>query len=134
MLLKSVFGADQPFFADFNTLIDNLGPAVGPLIVAAVVAAAVTPAAIALSRMSGLIAVPDGVRHRHLRPTPLLGGSVLAAAFTVGVIVFHPPDVEVLSLIFLCLLTALLFLLDDRAALPPLAKFGLQLLVSLLAV
>jgi len=134
VLLKSAFGADQPFFADFNTLVDHLGPAIGPLVVAAVAAAALTPAAIVLSRRFGIMAVPDGVRHRHLRPTPLLGGSVLAAAFTVGVIVFHRPDAVVLSLIFLGLLTAVLFLADDRDALPPLAKFGFQLLVSLVAI
>jgi UDP-GlcNAc:undecaprenyl-phosphate GlcNAc-1-phosphate transferase len=134
VLLKSVFGADQPFFADFNTLVDHLGPAVGPLIVAAVVAAALTPAAIVLSRRFGMMAVPDGVRHRHLRPTPLLGGAVLAAAFTVGVVVFHKLDLLVLSLIFIGVLTAVLFMADDRDALNPLAKFGLQLLVSLVAV
>ena len=64
-------------FEDLNVLIVNLGPAVGPLIVAAVLAAALTPAAIALSRRFGIMAVPDGVRHRHARPMPLLGGSVM---------------------------------------------------------
>ena len=65
MLLAGVFGSDQPFFADLSALTEHLGPAVGPFIVAAVAAAAVTPAAIALSRMTGLMAVPDSVRHRH---------------------------------------------------------------------
>ena len=134
MFLKSVFGADQPFFADFNTLVDHLGPAVGPLIVSAVVAAALTPAAIALSRRFGMLAIPDGVRHRHLRPTPLLGGSVLAAAFTVAVVVFHRLDVLVLSVIVVGALAAALFMIDDHSPLHPLAKFGMQLLVSLVAI
>src|SRR5437588_5335214 len=134
MLLAGVFGSDQPFFADLSALTEHLGPAVGPFIVAAVAATAVTPAAIALSRMTGLMALPDSVRHRHLRPTPLLGGIVLFAAFATGVVVFHKITPQIAGLIFLCGVTTLLFLADDKRPLSALAKFSLQALIALVAV
>jgi UDP-GlcNAc:undecaprenyl-phosphate GlcNAc-1-phosphate transferase len=133
-LAGSVFGSDEPFFSNFNTLVDHLGPAVGPLVVAAVLSAALTPAAIALSRKAGLMAIPDQDRHRHSRPTPLAGGLAMAAAFFAAVVIFHRLDSQFASFLFLCGATAAIFVEDDRHPMPPLLKLGLQVLIALVAI
>jgi UDP-GlcNAc:undecaprenyl-phosphate GlcNAc-1-phosphate transferase len=133
-LAASVFGADRPFFADFNTLTDHLGPAIGPLIVAGVLAAALVPPAIAISRRTGFLAVPDQERHRHLRPTPLAGGVAMAAAFFAAVVIFRRLDSQIASFLLLCGVTAVLFLEDDRRPMPALLKLALQVLIALVAV
>jgi UDP-GlcNAc:undecaprenyl-phosphate GlcNAc-1-phosphate transferase len=115
------------------SLRDHLLPGLWPLLVAFVVCALVVPFAIILSRRTGLIAEPGG-RHAHANPTPLLGGLAMYVGFAVAVLIFLPQYSYTPGLLIVSGLAAGLLIVDDRRSMSPWAKFGVQVLLSLLAV
>jgi UDP-GlcNAc:undecaprenyl-phosphate/decaprenyl-phosphate GlcNAc-1-phosphate transferase len=133
--------ADEGDFFSISSLIairDHLLPGLWPLIIAFATTAALVPVMIVLSRRLGVIAHPSE-RHVHSRPMPLLGGLGMFIGFAVAIAVTLP-DValkdrfEVVGVLILSALAAILLIADDRWSLPPLTKFGLQLLIALIAV
>ena len=132
--------SESDFFS-VNSLIairDHLLPGVWPMLIAFATTAALVPLMIWLSRRLGVIAHPSG-RHVHSRPMPMLGGMAMFIGFALA-IVLTLPDValkdrfEVLGVLLVSALAAILLIADDRWSLPPLTKFGLQLLIALIAV
>lgn len=117
---------------------DHLLPGLWPLLLAFATTAALVPLMIVLSRRLGVIAHPSE-RHVHSRPMPLLGGMAMFLGFGVAIAITLP-DValgdrfEVIGVLVVSALAAVLLVADDRWALPPLTKFGLQLLIALVAV
>lgn len=128
-------------FFSVNSLIairDHLLPALWPLLLAFAATAALAPLMIVVSRRLGVMALPSE-RHVHSKPMPLLGGLALFVGFTAA-IALTLPDValadrfEVFGVLVASALAAILLIADDRWSLPPLTKFGLQLLIALVAV
>src|SRR5216684_1665824 len=115
------------------SLRDHLLPGLWPLLVAFAVCALVVPIAIVLSRRSGLIAQPGG-RHAHPNPTPVLGGLAMYVGFAVAVLIFLPQYSYTPGLLIVSGLAAGLLIIDDRRSMSPWVKFGVQVLLSLLAV
>jgi len=132
--------SESDFFS-VNSLIairDHLLPGVWPMLIAFATTAALVPLMIWLSRRLGVIAHPSE-RHVHSRPMPMLGGMAMFIGFALA-IALTLPDValkdrfEVLGVLLVSMLAAILLIADDRWSLPPLTKFGLQLLIALIAV
>lgn len=112
---------------------DYLLPGLWPFLVALLICGLVTALMIWLSPRVGVMAKPDE-RHRHPKPTPLLGGLALYAGFAAAVLLFVPYSWTTAGVVIVCGLAALLLIADDRWSLPPLIKFGVQVLISLIAV
>jgi UDP-GlcNAc:undecaprenyl-phosphate/decaprenyl-phosphate GlcNAc-1-phosphate transferase len=112
---------------------NHLLPGLWPLLVAFGVCAVMVPLMIVVSRRTGLIAQPGG-RHSHARPTPMLGGFAMFIGFAVALAVFLPGYSATPGLILVSGLAAVLLIVDDRWAVRPLIKLGLQVLVAVLAV
>ena len=132
---------DEGDFFSISSLIalrDHLLPGLWPLLLAFATTAALTPLLIVLSRRLGVMAHPSE-RHVHSRPMPLLGGMAMFLGFGAAIAITLP-DValgdrfEVIGVLVVSALAAVLLVADDRWALPPLTKFGLQLLIALVAV
>ena len=122
------------FSVDFlTTLRDRVLPGLWPLLLAFVICVAATPLMIRLSRRTGLMAVPSP-RHPHRQPTPLLGGLAMFLGFAVAVIVLVPHSVDATGVVVVSALATILLIADDRWPVRPIVKFGLQLLVALVAV
>jgi UDP-GlcNAc:undecaprenyl-phosphate GlcNAc-1-phosphate transferase len=102
-------------------------------VIAMFACALLVPLMIRLSPALGLMAKPSE-RHRHPKPTPLLGGIALYAGFALAVLLFLPQNLTTLAVLLASGLAAVLLVADDRWSFPPLAKFGLQVAISLLAV
>jgi UDP-GlcNAc:undecaprenyl-phosphate GlcNAc-1-phosphate transferase len=115
------------------TLRDHLLPGLWPLLVAFAACAVVVPLMIRLSRWSGVMAMPSE-RHPHTKPTPLLGGVALFVGFAVAVVIFVPQSQMTIGVLVVSGLATLLLIADDRWPVRPAVKFGLQLLVALVAV
>jgi UDP-GlcNAc:undecaprenyl-phosphate GlcNAc-1-phosphate transferase len=133
--------ADNGDFFSITSLIairDHLLPGLWPLLLAFATTAALVPLMIWLSRRLGVMAHPSE-RHVHATPMPLLGGMAMFIGFAVAM-VLTLPDValkdrfEVVGVLILSALATILLIADDRWSLPPLTKFGLQVLIALLAV
>jgi UDP-GlcNAc:undecaprenyl-phosphate GlcNAc-1-phosphate transferase len=96
-----------------------------PIVCAVVAAAAVvalTPLAAHLARAVGAVAEPKG-RGIHDRPTPLLGGLAILAAFLIPVIYYLPTfDTQARGLIVGAILIAFVGALDDVFDLNPALK------------
>jgi UDP-GlcNAc:undecaprenyl-phosphate GlcNAc-1-phosphate transferase len=116
-----------------TSLRDHLLPGLWPLLVAFAVCALAIPFAIILSRRTRLIAQPGG-RHAHANPTPLLGGLAMYLGFAVAVLIFLPQYSYTPGLLIVSGLAAGLLIIDDRRSMSPWVKFGVQVLLSLLAV
>ena len=102
------------------------------------ICAVVVPLMIVLSRRLGVMALPSE-RHPHSRPMPLLGGLAIFVGFAAAALLFLPQldareKTGVLGVLLVSGLAAVLLVADDRWSLPPLTKFGLQLLIALVAV
>jgi UDP-GlcNAc:undecaprenyl-phosphate/decaprenyl-phosphate GlcNAc-1-phosphate transferase len=132
---------DDGDFFSISSLIairDHLLPGLWPLLIAFSATAALVPLMIMLSRRLGVMAVPSE-RHVHSKPMPLLGGLAMFLGFAVAIAITLP-DValqdrfEVIGVLVVSTLAAVLLIADDRWSLPPLTKFGLQLLIALVAV
>jgi UDP-GlcNAc:undecaprenyl-phosphate GlcNAc-1-phosphate transferase len=142
LIAASVFAQSNPddFFSvnSLTAIRDHLLPAVWPMVFAFALTGILVPLMIVLSRRLGVMAIP-GERHPHPRPMPLLGGLAMFLGFTAATVLFLP-NLSVLdrqgavAVMFVSGLAAVLLIADDRWSLPPLTKFGLQLLISLIAV
>jgi len=142
LFLAGVFAQANPDdFFSINSLIairDHLLPAVWPMVFAFAITGIVVPLMIVLSRRLGVIAMP-GERHPHSRPMPLLGGLAMFIGFLAATLLFLPQLAasdrqEVVAVLIVSGIAAVVLVADDRWSLPPLIKFGLQLLISLIAV
>jgi len=116
-----------------ETLRDKVLPGLWPRLVALVVCAVLVPAAIQISRRTGIVAVPGG-RHAHATPTPLLGGLAMFLGFAVAVLIFVPSSSTRTGVLVVSGLAAVLLIADDRWSVSPGLKFAFQLLVALVAV
>ena len=142
MYLAGVFTQTNPDdFFSINSLIairDHLLPAVWPLVFAFAITGILMPLTIVLSRRLGILALP-GDRHPHSRPMPLLGGLAMFVGFAAATILFLPQlspgeQMGAVAVLVVSGVAAVVLVADDRWSLPPLVKFGLQLLISLIAV
>jgi UDP-GlcNAc:undecaprenyl-phosphate/decaprenyl-phosphate GlcNAc-1-phosphate transferase len=118
---------------DAITNLRELLPGVWTLLVAFAVCAVMVPVMIRISRATGLMAVPGG-RHAHTKPTPLLGGVAMLVGFAVAVLVFLPQYRGTPGVLVVSGLATILLIADDRWQVRPAIKFGLQVLVALVAV
>jgi UDP-GlcNAc:undecaprenyl-phosphate GlcNAc-1-phosphate transferase len=119
--------------ASLTSLQDHLLPGLWPLLVALAVCALVVPLMIWVSRRTGLIAEPGG-RHAHPKPTPLLGGLAMYVGFAVAVLVFLPQNANTPGVLIVAGLAAVLLIADDRWGVSPVIKFGMQVVVAVVAV
>ena len=132
--------AESDFFS-VDSLIairNHLLPGLWPMLLAFAVCGLVVPAMIWLSRRLGVMAHPSE-RHPHSRPMPMLGGLAMFIGFAAAILLFLPGigDKErmgVTGVLVVSGLAAVVLVADDRWAMPPLVKFGLQLLIGLIAV
>ena len=91
-------------------------------VVAALAVVALTPLAAHLARAVGAVAEPKG-RSIHDRPTPLLGGLAILAAFLIPVIYYLPTfDTQARGLIVGAILISFVGALDDVFDLSPALK------------
>lgn len=123
------------FFSEaaLRSLRAHLLPGLWPFLVALIVCAVVVPLAIVLSRRFGWIAEPGG-RHAHARPTPVLGGLAMFAGFAAAVLIFMPDYQYTPGVLVVSFLAMVLLAIDDRWAMNPWVKLGVQVLVAVLAV
>jgi len=134
-------GSSSSDFFSVDSLIairDHLLPGLWPMLFAFAICGILVPLMIVLSRRLGVIALPSE-RHLHSRPMPLLGGLAMFIGFAAAMLLFLPQvdpsdRLGVLGVLFVSGLAAVLLVADDRWSLPPLTKFGLQLLIALICV
>lgn len=81
-----------------------------------------TPLSISGAHLLGAIDLPDGGRHRHVRPTPRLGGLALFFATTAAALLFFPTEGVTAAWLAGGALIAALGVTDDLYALPPFPK------------
>jgi len=117
---------------------DHLLPGLVSMLFAFAICAVVVPLMILLSRRLGVMAHPSE-RHPHSKPMPLLGGLAMFVGFGAAILLFLPQvgpgeRAGVIGVLIVSGLAAVLLVADDRWSLPPLTKFGLQLLIALIAV
>jgi UDP-GlcNAc:undecaprenyl-phosphate GlcNAc-1-phosphate transferase len=112
---------------------DHLLPGLWPMLLALAVCAVLVPLMIRVARRTGLMAQPGG-HHSHATPTPLLGGLAMYAGFAAAVLVFMPTNPHTPGVLVITGLAALLLLIDDRWHMQAMVKFGLQLVVALVAI
>ncbi len=117
---------------------DHLLPGVWTMLFAFAICGVVVPLMIVLSRKLGVIAIP-GDRHPHAKPMPLLGGLAMFIGFAAALLLFLPQVAPgdrdgVVGVLIVSGLAAVALVADDRWSLPPLTKFGLQVLIALIAV
>jgi len=132
--------SESDFFS-VNSLIairDHLLPGLWPMLLGFATTAALVPFMIWLSRRLGVIAHP-GERHVHSKPMPMLGGMAMFIGFAVAIALTVPEvplqdRMEVIGVLIVSALAAIFLIADDRWSLPPLTKFGLQILIALIAV
>ncbi|MDR0358880.1 MAG: undecaprenyl/decaprenyl-phosphate alpha-N-acetylglucosaminyl 1-phosphate transferase [bacterium] len=124
----------QSFDPAIGPVLDNLGPAVPPFLVALVLGGVLSVAAIPASHLTGMLKVPRADRDIHRRPVPLLGGAVLYCAFAISALALAPATLERNVLIGLGAIVTALFLVDDRFQLPAWLKLIFQTLPALAAV
>lgn len=116
-----------------QSLRDHLLPGLWPMLVAFAVCAIAVPAAIWLSRRTGVMAQPGG-RHAHANPTPLLGGLAMYAGFATAVLIFLKDYSWTPGVLIVSGLAAALLVIDDRRPVSPFVKLLLQVLLALVAV
>ena len=126
-------GNEQFFSREFiDAVIRHLAPALPPALLAAGLAAVLTWAAIPVARRLGFLAVPRD-RDIHTRPTPVLGGLALYAAFAVAVLLLAPDEVEKMALVAITGAAAVILVLDDRLGMPAWLKLGVQTALAVVA-
>jgi len=139
-IVLTASSSESDFFS-IDSLIairDHLLPGLWSMLFAFAICAVVVPVMILLSRRLGVMALPSE-RHPHPKPMPLLGGLAMFVGFGATVLLFLP-QVDprersgVVGVLLVSGLAAVLLVADDRWSLPPLTKFGLQLLIALVAV
>jgi UDP-GlcNAc:undecaprenyl-phosphate GlcNAc-1-phosphate transferase len=116
-----------------TNLREHLLPGLWPLLAAFAVCAVVVPLMILVSRRTRLIAEPGG-RHAHAKPTPLLGGLAMFIGFAAAVLIFLPQYANTPGVLIVSGVATVLLIADDRWHISPAVKFGMQVVVALLAV
>ncbi len=114
-------------------MVQHIGPAVAPFLVAFAIAVVLAPLAILGARRAGWL---KQVRDRdiHLRPIPDVGGFVLLVAFAAASWWAVPWSSYTLPMIGLGAAAAVVFAVDDRRPLPAGVKFAAQVAIALVAV
>jgi UDP-GlcNAc:undecaprenyl-phosphate GlcNAc-1-phosphate transferase len=117
---------------------DHLLPGLWPMLFAFAICGIVVPLMIVISHRTGVMALPSE-RHPHSKPMPLLGGLAMFAGFAAAILLFLPrigaaERMAALGVLGVSGLAAVLLVVDDRRSLPPLMKFGLQVLIAVIAV
>ena len=143
MVLATVPAAasSESDFFSIDSLIairDHLLPGLLAMLFAFAICAVAVPLMILLSRRLGVMALPSE-RHPHSKPMPLLGGLAMFVGFGAAILLFLPQvdpgeRAGIIGVLVVSGLAAVLLVADDRWSLPPLVKFGLQLLIALIAV
>ncbi|MCS6806079.1 MAG: hypothetical protein RMM98_13100 [Acidobacteriota bacterium] len=87
----------------------------------------------ALARRFNLIAVPRPDRW-HTKPTALLGGVAIYAAFIIGYLLFAPPLPQVSAILLGGTWLFVLGVIDDLVGLKPYTKLSVQVVVAAVAV
>ena len=130
-------GSDQFFSWQFLQVVgSNVGPGLGPGLVALATSVVLTAAAIWISRRIGFVSNGGRDRDIHTRPIPFGGGIAMFGAFAVATLLFHRNDlsVSVPGLLILCGATAALFVADDRWGINAFVKLGIQVAIAVVAV
>jgi UDP-GlcNAc:undecaprenyl-phosphate/decaprenyl-phosphate GlcNAc-1-phosphate transferase len=126
-------GNEQFFSRDFvDAVVGHLAPTLPPALLAAALAGVLTWAAIPVARRLGFVAVPRD-RDLHIRPTPVLGGLALYAAFAITVLLLAPNEIEKMALVAITGAAAVILVLDDRLGMPAWLKLGVQTALALVA-
>lgn len=84
-----------------------------------------TPLFAALARRVGLLDHPN-YRKKHLMPTPLVGGPVLAVALALSTVLFAPADSKAWTLLLALAVLVVTGVVDDKSHLPARWKFLVQ--------
>lgn len=105
------------------------------LLTALVFSIAVTPIARRIALKVGIVSVPRS-RDIHIAPVPMLGGAAIYAAFVAAFIFLENGTFirEGVGILLGATLVAFVGLVDDRWRLPPLIKFGGQVLAVALLI
>jgi UDP-GlcNAc:undecaprenyl-phosphate GlcNAc-1-phosphate transferase len=117
-------------------VINRLADLFPAMLLAASTALIVAPLMIRLLPSVGLVDLPGSAEHkRHQKPTPLVGGPILAFSLIVCYALLRPPvDREVVGIILGAGLMLLWGVADDRLGLNPLQKLIGQLLATAILV
>lgn len=93
-----------------------------------------TPIASFIAYRIGAVDVPKDSRRMHKKPIPRLGGLAVFFAFLVTTIVFCEMSPMILSLIVGGLLIVAVGVIDDIYAIPPYAKFIIQIIAAIFPI
>jgi UDP-GlcNAc:undecaprenyl-phosphate/decaprenyl-phosphate GlcNAc-1-phosphate transferase len=104
-----------------------------PLVLAVAFGLVLTPLAIRIATLTGVIDRPAGLKI-HKRPTPLLGGVAVFVSFAVTVIVSAPLSGPVRGVLLGGLAAVVVGVLDEVLTLPPLAHLTGQIIAAGIAV
>lgn len=117
-------------------VINRLADLFPAMLLAASTALIVAPLMIRILPSLGLVDLPGSAEHkRHLKPTPLAGGPILAVSLIVCYAILRlPVDREVVGILAGAFLMVLWGIADDRLGLSPLQKLLGQLLAAALLV
>jgi UDP-GlcNAc:undecaprenyl-phosphate GlcNAc-1-phosphate transferase len=135
--VDAVSATDQFFSWDFLRIVaNNVGPGLGPGLLALGAGAVFTAVAIIAAKRLGFVAHPSRDRDIHTRPIPFGGGLAMFAAFALATLVFHRNDLmlSIPGLLILCGATAVVFTIDDRWGINAFVKLGIQAIIAVAAV
>ncbi len=104
-----------------------------PFAAALVLSLVFTPACRGLARALGFLDRPDS-RKPHARPTPLLGGAAILAAFAAVILLRGDVRRDLWGILAGAAIVFLLGLVDDRGGMHPLVKLGGQSAAALVVV
>jgi UDP-GlcNAc:undecaprenyl-phosphate GlcNAc-1-phosphate transferase len=113
--------------------LDYLRPLGGPFAAALAFALVFTPACRWLARAVGLLDRPNP-RKPHERPTPLLGGGAILAAFAAVVLTRRDARGALWGILAGALMVFLLGLVDDRRGMHPWVKLGGQAVAAVVVI
>lgn len=93
-----------------------------------------TPIARVIAFKVGAIDVPKDDRRMHKKPIPRMGGLAIFLGFSITVIVFCQPTMEIVGMLLGALLLVVVGIFDDIYSLPALLKLLLQIVSATIAV
>lgn len=103
-------------------------------IIAFIIAYATTPFVKEVARKVGAVDKPDGGRHIHKKPIPLLGGLAIFYGFVVSVLCLCDISMGVRGMILGSLVIIITGIFDDIYSLRPMVKLAGQILAALVMV
>lgn len=95
---------------------------------------ALTPAAKKIAVRFGVMDIPKDARRMHKKPIPRMGGLAIYIAFIVISLSVCNIDKKLLLTLAGATMIAILGIIDDKCALPPLPKLIIQLIAAVLPV